>query len=1003
MTGSAQPPPFELAGPPVFLSTVPPGRGERQLALAVTLVSGLIFLTAAPFAKVKLVPVAAFMPIYESILVVTDLITAVLLFGQFGFLRTRALMVLASGYLFTALITVAHALTFPGLFAPTGLLGAGPQSTAWLYMFWHGGFPLLVIAYALLKDAPGEMSAPRGRARVPILASVGAIVVVVGGLSALATAGQRVLPPIMRGNQYTPLLVVVVGSVWALSLLALVILWRRRPHSVLDLWLMVVMCAWLFDIALAAILNAGRFDVGFYAGRIYGLLAASFVLMALLIENGKLYARLVEAHGSERRARQHVQASLQESEERTRLIVEHALDAVITMDVEGRITSWNPQAERIFGWTAGAVVGQRLSDTIVPPAHRAAHERGLAHFRQTGEGPVLNRRLEMTALCRDGTEIPVELAITPMQVGGVAVFSAFVRDITERIAAHRALAISAERLNLLHEIDRTIIAATAPAAMAESVLPRVQTLLGVPRAVVNLFDVETGTVEWLAAVGRRRMHVGPGVRFPLSLMGDVNALARGELQVVDVETIPRDPHTEALLASGVRTYMVVPMIAGGQLIGALSFGGEPSEFPPEQIEIAREVAAQLAIALAHARLHERVTRQAEELEERVQRRTFELQQAQGEADRANQAKSDFLSRMSHELRTPLNAILGFGQLMEMRAETPQDRESVEQILRGGRHLLNLINEVLDISRIESGRLSLSPEAVHVGEVIGRVVDLSRPLSSPRRITFQTEGLLTDRYVLADNQRLQQVLLNFVSNSIKYNREGGRVTVACHEDGPARLRISVTDTGPGISAAMQSRLFTPFDRLGAEAHGIEGTGLGLALSKHLVEAMGGLIGLESAEGRGSTFWVELPETGSPALRAGLGEAIALGGPVPKRRATVLYVEDNPSNLRLVERILAERPAVRLIPAMQGRLARALAREHRPDLILADLHLPDISGEEVLRELQADPQLKDTPVIIASADATPGQKTRLLAAGARAYLTKPLDVAELLGLLDATLSD
>jgi len=380
-----------------------------------------------------------------------------------------------------------------------------------------------------------------------------------------------------------------------------------------------------------------------------------------------------------------------------------------------------------------------------------------------------------------------------------------------------------------------------------------------------------------------------------------------------------------------------------------------------------------------------------------------IQDARLEADRANQAKSDFLSRMSHELRTPLNAILGFGQLIEMRTETPQDRESVEQILKGGRHLLSLINEVLDISRIDSGRLSLSPEPVHVGEVIRRVVDLARPLASPRRIALQTEGLLTDRYVLADNQRLQQVLLNFVSNGIKYNHEGGRVTVACHDDGTGRLRISVIDTGRGIPAALQSRLFTPFDRLGAEAHGIEGTGLGLALSERLVEAMGGRIGLVSTEGRGSTFWVELSEARSPAVPVGLDKPTAPRGPAPVRSGTVLYVEDNPSNLRLVERVLAERPAVRLIPSMQGRLGLALAREHRPDLILVDLHLPDISGEEVLRELQADPDLKDTPVIIVSADATPGQLKRLLAAGARAYLTKPFDVAQLLGLLDATLSD
>src|SRR5438094_3850984 len=279
----------------VFLSTLPAGRGERRLALTVVLVSAAIFLTAVPFAKMPLAQISAFIPIYESALVINDLITAGLLFGQFSFLRSRALCVLASGYLFTALMTVSHALTFPGLFSPTGLLGAGPQSTAWLYMLWHGGFPLLVIAYALLKDAGRETERPRGRAGVAVLSSVAAVFVVAGGLTLLATSGQDVLPAIMLGNHYTPAMTLVRSSTWVLSLLALAVLWWRRPHAVLDLWLMVVMCAWLFDIALAAVFNAGRFDLGFYAGRIYGLLAASFVLMVLLLENGKLYARLVQS------------------------------------------------------------------------------------------------------------------------------------------------------------------------------------------------------------------------------------------------------------------------------------------------------------------------------------------------------------------------------------------------------------------------------------------------------------------------------------------------------------------------------------------------------------------------------------------------------------------------------------------------------------------------------------------------------------------------------------
>lgn len=290
-----------------FLSTLPAGRHERRFALSVVVVSCVIFLTAAPFAKVPLVQVWAFIPIYESALVINDVITAVLLFGQFSFLRSRALLALASGYLFTACVAVAHALTFPGLFSPTGLLGAGPQSTAWLYMFWHGGFPLLVMAYVLLKDDRLETNRPRGRARVAILSSVAAVLVVVCGLTLLATAGQGSLPAIMQGNHYTPAMIITVSSVWGLSSLALAVLWWRRPHTVLDLWLMVVMCAWLFDVALAAVLNAGRFDLGFYTGRIYGLLAASFVLMVLLNENGILYARLVESYESERRERQRVQ------------------------------------------------------------------------------------------------------------------------------------------------------------------------------------------------------------------------------------------------------------------------------------------------------------------------------------------------------------------------------------------------------------------------------------------------------------------------------------------------------------------------------------------------------------------------------------------------------------------------------------------------------------------------------------------------------------------------
>ena len=410
----------------------------------------------------------------------------------------------------------------------------------------------------------------------------------------------------------------------------------------------------------------------------------------------------------------------------------------------------------------------------------------------------------------------------------------------------------------------------------------------------------------------------------------------------------------------------------------------------------------IVVALLVAFLTEVLTRRRGYAMSLVEQRTRTLRRAQEEAENANRAKSQFISRMSHELRTPLNAVLGFGQLLELDELTREQRQAVEQITRGGRHLLDLINEILDISQVESGQLLLSPEAVQVSEMLQDAIELLHPLAATRGVQlFSTEVHNCHKYIFADRQRIKQILLNVIGNAIKYNRQGGSVAISCAQPTPEKLRILITDTGPGIDPAHLPMLFTPFERLGAERTTIEGTGIGLALSRRLAEAMGGVLDVESVVGRGSTFWIEFPVVEGPVDRYQRLDGPGRFAPVNEHSGmeqSILHIEDNLSNVRLIEQVLVQRPNVELIPAMQGRLGLELAKEHQPMLILLDLNLPDIAGEEVLQQLRDDSRTANIPVIIVSADASPRQVQRLLATGARSYLTKPIDVRELLRHID-----
>ena len=691
-----------VSGERAFITTLPAtGRDERRAVFAVG-VSAALFLAALPFAKVQLAQVWAFIPAYQAALVVSDLVTAALLLGQVRFSRSRPLLLLAAGYLFCAAFAVIHALSFPGLFAPGGIIGGGAQTTAWLYMFWHAGFPFFVIAYAVLPDS--RFAGGFGWS----MAALGAVV---AAFAWLATAAEAALPAIMRGNGYTPVLIYVVATVWLSSIAALVVLWRRQPRTVLDLWLMVVLAAWLFDIGLAAVFNHGRFDLGFYAGRIYGLAAASFVLVVLLLENAALHARLAKEHERDRRS-----------------LVRHA-----------------------------------------------------------------------------------------------------------------------ERLRILAAIDQAVIAEQAADAIAAAVIQPLRELLDVPRAIVNRFDLAAGEVEWIAAAGRRRTHVGPGVRYPLNFMGDLEWLQRGEPQTIDVHALPPSPHSKALLASGVRWYMAVPMIAGGQLIGAISFGGEQRDFRPEQIAIAREVAAQLAIATAQTRLLERVKAHAAELDARVRSRTVEL-------EAVNRELESFSYSVSHDLRAPLRGIDGYARMLDEDYASRLDDEArrlIGVVRSSARRMGQLIDDLLAFSRLSRQQ----PNAAHVDMVrlAREVVDETRGTSTA------AVDLLPLPPATADGALMKQVWVNLVANAFKYSakKPDPRIEIGARE-APGEALYWVRDNGAGFDMRYADKLFGVFQRL-HRAEEFEGTGVGLAIVQRIVARHGGRVWAEGRPGEGACFYFALPRS------------------------------------------------------------------------------------------------------------------------------------------------
>jgi PAS domain S-box-containing protein len=642
--------------------------------------------------------------------------------------------------------------------------------------------------------------------------------------------------------------------------------------------------------------------------------------------------------------RRKIEEALRNSEEHFRRLIENAHDMVVIMDARGTFEYGSPSVQRILGYDPEGIRGLD-SAAYIHPDDTASVGRQLGAMAANPQTPA---RIECRFRHKDGSWRHLEAIGSPLSPGSPDTGFVFnVRDATERHEAEDALREREEHFRTLIENAHDITCICDPDGRMLYQSPSFQRRLG--------YTPE----DLIGKIGFPYIHP-EDVPVAMAALGRMVA-SPGSVARVEYRFRHKDGSWRMLEAFG-RT--LLPGSAGAGIVLNI-----------------RDVTERM--------LSERALEQAKE----------EAEQAREAAERANRAKSEFLSRMSHELRTPMNSILGFAQLLD-RGDLPADqRRGVQHILKAGRHLLQLINEVLEIARIEAGRQNFSLEPVRVRGIIQEAVGLVRPLAAQRKVELEDGPWAhSETFVSADRQRLVQVLLNLLSNAVKYNRPGGRVRVVCSAPEAGRIAIRVEDTGRGIPEERRDQLFTPFARLGAEQTEVEGTGLGLALSQRLTEAMSGSLALERSSGEGSVFRLELVLAADPVVAIEEQKATQPARPTNHVEATLLYIEDNLANLSLVESILEGRPRIRTLPSLQGQLGVELAREHRPDLILLDLHLPDISGQEVLRRLRADPRTRPIPVVIVSADATRDARSRLEAAGADGYLTKPLDVEVFLDTID-----
>ena len=692
---------------------------------------------------------------------------------------------------------------------------------------------------------------------------------------------------------------------------------------------------------------------------------------------------------------------LQESETLYRNLVDQSPD-VITVHNNGRILFINPAGVELLGANGpDELIGRQIVD-LIPAQDQEQVKRGIEYIQTLKESSPL---IQQTMHRLDGKSFESEFKAIPICYAGEPATLFVMRDITERRAAEEQIR------QLLSEVERQKADLELRVAERTEELKalnhRLQAeLIERQQLLVSLTESETRFRLLFEASPDAILLIDPdNAEYPWSIVDcnqaacAMNGYARQELigQSIDlINAIPGDPSERA-------TYLARMHQEGILHLESVHRHRDGHLFPIE-----------VSTSLLSFREHELVLGIDRDITERknselaLQRAKEAAEVSQRVAEAASQAKSEFLSRMSHELRTPMNAILGFAQLLDMSQKEPlssMQKERVRQIVKGGQHLLELINEILDIARIEANRVQVSPEPVAIREMLQEALDLATPLAIKRHIQVVSRhgDPNANPFVMADRQRFKQVLLNLLGNAVKYNYDGGSVIITSQRTSSGRWRISIADTGPGIPQDQLGRLFKPFERLVPEQSNVEGTGLGLTLAKRLVELMDGQIGVESTVGKGSTFWLELPSAENPVERLQRTAATGKLSLLPGTARKILYVEDNVSNFELIRQVLADYTQFELLWAADTRNGYELARAERPNLILLDLHLGGEPGANLLTQLKRDESTAPIPVVVVSADATPSHSQQLISLGAHTFLSKPLDVKRFVRLIEELLGE